>query len=396
MGGGMSISRLQGMARIAQAVCVSETMESARRWSGFVCPDCRFVFRVPRDHDGKGIVCPSCRRILKIPAPGDTPPALVVPLRKVSAEMVNDEGQTLIAKRRRRGNKVDPLGNLTWESQPRDIRHGEKQQMRMMLMGGGGLFVLLVIGVLVTMYGRSNEKVPAPGSVPKQTVESPKAAPPAVAQRSDASLASEAEVVARKFLLATQVDEILPLIRHPKRLESPIRQYYKDGKIAPLGMSKFYSNGLTATRGLTTSFSITTRDQEERIMAFVDGPQGLKIDWESWVGWSDISWETFLSSKSTTAHVFRVTLALIDYYNFDFRDDAKWQSFRLESSDQQHAIYGYVEKGSLLEKQIQPSGDTTARPMMLSLRFSEGGTSSSQVLIDRLVCEGWVEDDSTP
>ncbi len=392
----MSISRLQGMPVIPQALAVSETMESARRWSGFVCPDCRFVFRVPRDHDGKGIVCPSCRRILKIPAPGDTPPALLVPLRKISAEMVNEDGQVMVAKRRRRGNKVDALENLTWESQPRDIQHGEKQQMRMMLMSGGGLFVLIVLGVLVAQYGGTKEKVAVPSVVSKQVVESPKAAPPVVAQRSEATLTSEAEVLARKFLLAIQVEEILPLVRNPQREESRIRQYYPDGKIPALGLSQFNPTGSLTKQGLTTLFSVTTRDKEEKSIAFVEGPQGLKIDWESWVGWSDISWEKFLSSKSTTAHVFRVNLAATDYYNFDFKDEGKWQSFRLESSDQQHSIYGYVEKGSLLEKQIQPGRDTTVMPMMLSLRFPEDGASSNQVLIERLVCEGWVEENSTP
>ncbi|MEO8617692.1 MAG: hypothetical protein ABI600_21365 [Luteolibacter sp.] len=392
----MSISRLQGMAAIRQAVAVSETMESARRWSGFVCPDCRFVFRVPRDHDGKGIVCPSCRRILRIPAPGDTPPALIVPLRRVSAAMANDVSQPQATKRRRRGKKVDPSENLEWESQNRNIRRGEKQQMRMMMIGGGGLFVMLVLGVIVAQHGKSNGRPPGPGGVSKQVLSSPKAAPPAAAQRSEVALASEAEVLARKFLLATRVEEILPLVRNPGRAEPRMRQYYPDGKIAALGLSQFNSSGSPYTRGLTTSFSVTTRDQEEKAIAFFDGPQGLKIDWESWVGWSEMPWQKFLSEKPATGHVFRVTLAAIDYYNFDFKDDGKWQSFRLESPDQEYSIYGYVEKGSLLDKQIQPAGDAKVVPLMVSLKFPERGTSPNQVLIERLVGEGWVEDDPKP
>src|SRR6478752_8262245 len=93
---------------------VPETMESARRWSGYVCPDCRFVFRVPRDHDGNGIVCPSCRRMLRIPTAGDTPPPLMVPLRRTAPELPTPEqpapevsatgtDEPPIVKRRRRG-----------------------------------------------------------------------------------------------------------------------------------------------------------------------------------------------------------------------------------------------------------------------------------------------------
>ncbi len=41
---------------------------SKRRWSAYVCPDCRLVFRIPTDHDGRGVVCPCCARMLRIPS----------------------------------------------------------------------------------------------------------------------------------------------------------------------------------------------------------------------------------------------------------------------------------------------------------------------------------------
>ncbi|MDX1680207.1 MAG: hypothetical protein R3242_05700 [Akkermansiaceae bacterium] len=50
---------------------------SKRRWGGFVCPDCRLVFRIPLDHEGEGTVCPSCHRLLRIPKKGDRLPPLV-------------------------------------------------------------------------------------------------------------------------------------------------------------------------------------------------------------------------------------------------------------------------------------------------------------------------------
>ena len=79
-------------------------MESARRWSGYVCPDCRFVFRVPRDHDGKGIVCPSCRRLMKIPTAADATPPLLASLRRMAAEEPVAEDELRPLKKRRRGS----------------------------------------------------------------------------------------------------------------------------------------------------------------------------------------------------------------------------------------------------------------------------------------------------
>jgi len=58
---------------------VSDSSANRRRWSGYVCPDCRLVFRLPMEHDGKGAVCPGCARMLRIPGPGEKLPPLVVP-----------------------------------------------------------------------------------------------------------------------------------------------------------------------------------------------------------------------------------------------------------------------------------------------------------------------------
>ena len=266
----------------------------------------------------------------------------------------------------------------------------------MMLIGGVGLFAMLVLGVIVVLLGGFNEKPHAPDGVPREVVKAPKVTLTPAVQRSEAALVSDAEALARKFLLATRVEEILPLIRNPERLESRIRQYYPDGKIAALGLSQFNTSGSPSKQGMIYSFSITTRDQEEKAIAFIDGPQGLKIDWESWVGWSEMPWQDFLSKKPITSQVFRVTLAVIEYYNFDFKDEVKWQSYRLESPDQGFSIYGYVEKGSLLDKQIQPTGDAKVVPLMVSLKFPEHSRSSNQVMIERLVCEGWVESEPKP
>src|SRR6478672_5978907 len=102
------------MSMTGQGRGVSEMMESARRWSGFVCPDCRFVFRVPRDHDGKGIVCPSCRRILRIPTAGDTPGPLTATLRRVPADEGPNAGLIQKTRKRHRGKK-NADANLEWE-----------------------------------------------------------------------------------------------------------------------------------------------------------------------------------------------------------------------------------------------------------------------------------------
>ena len=175
-----------------------------------------------------------------------------------------------------------------------------------------------------------------------------------------------------------------------------MRTFYTAGKIEAAGLSQFNSSGSVSIREKFISLSVVTRDHEEKALALIETPQGLKIDWESWVGWSDISWEKFLATKPVTGHVFRVTVSAVEYYNFGFADESKWRSYRLISPDGENSLYGYVERGSVLEHRVRPDGDAKSLAMMLSLKFPEGATTNSQVVIETLVADGWVEEGDSP
>lgn len=258
----------------------------------------------------------------------------------------------------------------------------------MMLIAGCLLFSVIVAGVVASMIG---------GKAPVVAVKSPPPPPAAIdKQQTPAELTSEAEVLARKFLNATQVDEMLATVRNPERTESRMREFYPGGKIQAPGMSQFNSGTGLVTRGGLHSFPVLTRDHEEKSLAFIETPQGLKIDWESWVGWSDIPWKDFISTMPTGSHVFRVVLASVDYYNFGFSDEHKWQSYRLESPDKEHAVYGYVEKNSALNAKLRPYSGEQSVLVTLGLKYPVDAKSDSQVEIERLVCEGWVEEGVAP
>ena len=66
-------------------------------------------------------------------------------------------------------------------------------------------------------------------------------------------------------------------------------------------------------------------------------------------------------------------------------------------TDGEISIYGYVEKGSVLEQQIQLDADgPDGLALMLSLKFPAGATSGGRVEIERFVAEGWVEEGDAP
>ena len=333
--------------------------------------------------------------MLRIPTSTDTPLPLLAPRVKDIHQVMDAKGEAKKSNKRRRSKKSGG-GEHSWENSPKParVRRGDKRKNRLALAGVALAFLVIVAGMVVSLVGG---KRPVTDGASGPTMPPPKPEESlAVAPRSEAAVLGEAEPLARKFLSATTVEEILPIVRDPAVAEARIRKAHPDGKIDAPGISQFNAGqGMLATGGLY-SIPVLTRDQEARSLAFVQTPEGLKIDWETWVGWSEIPWGEFRTTKPVVGQVFRVILSPVDYYNFDFTDDSKWKSYRLESPDKEHAIYGYVEKGSLLDRQVHLDGDKKSVLMTLSLKFPADARSDSQVQIERYVCDGWVEGGGAP
>jgi len=377
---------------------MQETMDSSRRWSGYVCPDCRFVFRVPRDHDGQGLVCPSCRRMLKIPTAGDRPPPLVASLRVTPAEERAAIPEVRQRGSRRRSKKSRHQSAHEWDSSSSKRRRVlslrvERRQMLWMLAGGVALFALIVGGVLIATRSKSDSarrSAVSPGSNKNADGQ------PALAGRTDVEFLDEAKPLTKKFLEAGRIEDLLPLVRHPEVTEARMRKYYPKGTIDPPGLAEFNYDSIVFREEAVFAVSVRTRSFEPKSVAFVDSKHGLKIDWESWVGWSAVTWDEFLKTKPTTARIFRVRLDPISYYHHPFSDDKKWQSYRIISPDGAHCIYGYAERGSSVDARLPQPSETEQVAMVLSLKFPEKATSSDQMLIDDVVARGWVLETELP
>lgn len=390
---------LVSAAQVAHSDGVQETMEYSRHWNGFVCPDCRFVFRVPRDHDGVGVVCPNCRRMLKIPSEDDQAPPLVLPSNETESPLVIPQPRD----KRRRKKKERQLSDLSWDSAAGKRRRSgrpEKRHMLWMLIGGVALLAVILGGVVLTMSGHQetgralvDSALLEPGSVPPVVP----ATPASDRLQSDAVVLTEAERVTRQFLNATTIEELLPLVRDAKMAEPRMRQYYGDRKITAPGMMEFNAELAFSRIGESFLLNVRTGNADEKCLAYVKTPQGIQIDWEHSVGWSDIPWQEFVASKPSAAHLFRVNLCLADYYNFAFSDERKWQSYQLISPDGAYAMYGYAERGSRVNAMLPQTAGGVVVPVMVAMKFPENATSPKQVIIEKFIADGWVmETQSNP
>ena len=217
---------------------------------------------------------------------------------------------------------------------------------------------------------------------------------PKIMRRSEAQFLSLAKPMAETFLAATTIDQILPVVRDGEKMKSKIFDFYPNGKIKATPLYEFNVSNQVSYKDSFAAVTILTTDFESRQLAFVDGKDGLKIDWESWVGWSQIPWDKLIEEKRIQPTLIRTNLRTVDYYNFDFADDSKWRAYRLASPDGAHTLYGYVERDSLLDERLRPFEKSASAAVTLTIRFPSIPGPTNQVVIHDLISDGWVIPDT--
>ncbi len=367
-------------------------MTENRRWNAYVCPACRLVFKFPDGTDEQGACCPACHQVLQIP---DHRSSGILPIPDVSSPT---KGPKRIRKRRKRSRSNE---DLSWEkeSSPKLVRKGRRKRKPpiftiISIIITGGLLAWLFVTEERTKKPKSDATVAAPVVMPpNQPQPQPQTKTPELDTEffeRHATFIAKAEELARKFLSAQSVEELRPLVRNPDTTIPRIMKLHPDGKIDMGGLLTFNPADQFRKSGEFISVTVRTKNYDERTMVFAETADGIRIDWESWAGWCEMEWEEFMAVKPTTGTLFRVKLNNTNYYNFNFSDEARWRSYTLLSHDEKYRIYGYVESGSQAATDIGEAVEPGDRFFTLSLKFPENAESNNQVIIERVISNGWI------
>ncbi|RYD47756.1 MAG: hypothetical protein EOP83_27540 [Verrucomicrobiaceae bacterium] len=196
----------------------------------------------------------------------------------------------------------------------------------------------------------------------------------------------------KTFLEARTREEVLAVVRDPAATGSKWDAWLAGEAYAAPGFQGIVGKPSTVGTGdgAFSAVQVRTGDFKLREVALIRLDGQLKVDWDSWVGWSEMTWEDFRTKKPAEPVLFRVQLSDVEYFNFDFRDDTEWSSYRLESEDGMEFIYGYVPRSGELDQRLRPSDAKGKTKWMLKLKFPPDATRDNQVLIESIVGDGWV------
>ena len=210
---------------------------------------------------------------------------------------------------------------------------------------------------------------------------------------------------------ATTVDQLLKLIRYPKRLEPTLRAYYGDSPV-PVPTVRDYSTGGVAAElvRLPRNFSryqllLPTRE----IPIYMEKTKdfGYRLDWESYVGLGEERWEDFVEEQVTRTVRMRVYASDSNYFEGAFTKQRHY-CLRLEdpNRDDDLTIYGYYERdnpkmppltefmykagAALAKRGLSDTKDVNA-PLMLDVRFPKGAKNKVQVEIVDFANDTWLK-----
>lgn len=217
----------------------------------------------------------------------------------------------------------------------------------------------------------------------------PPAAEPAAAQ----NLAVEIESVVKSFLSAPSAEEALRHVRDPEKTAPKLDAWLAGKPYTAPGFREVAGDSASnnGTTGEVFTVNVRTGDFELREIVVLGTEGNLKVDWESWAGWSEMPWAEFQSKRPVEGKWFRVELSPIQYYNFDFKDEGEWVSYRLISPDGTGSLYGYVPRISPLDEKIRPVEGNGNVKLLLKLKFPPDAASNNQVIIEAVSGQNWVE-----
>ncbi len=202
------------------------------------------------------------------------------------------------------------------------------------------------------------------------------------------------EDVLRNFLGAETVIERAKYVRHPKRVLPLMEDYYSRNEFRTFDfreITSYLSFPLEKLPFLTVE--VRDDDGDARALLLEDGADGILVDWESYVCFQPVLLEEYVRERSTEPVTLRAYVTEDYFYSYEFDSQEEYASYRFRFQNSELLMNGYVKSGTELgqrfKKLFTEGGKKQWRPLIVKVRFLEGGQAKNSVLIEDLISTIW-------
>lgn len=206
-------------------------------------------------------------------------------------------------------------------------------------------------------------------------------------------LHSIATTALKSFLDAKDVKSRIQYCREAQRVQPFMESYYSKHNSGPISYRTFSTVGDNETGLLQEFYLLKISFVDFSIRPVVIGLENGKmvIDWESFVGYSEMSLNEFVDNKVKEPTMFRLHARPDDYFNFQF-NEKDHRCLYLRNSKDTESIYGYIKKGSPVDDKLSKiiESGKSINFIIVNLQYPDEPGGKNQVIINEIIASGWL------
>ncbi len=220
----------------------------------------------------------------------------------------------------------------------------------------------------------------------------------------------DARRVMKRFLEADSLEKMAAEVRHPELSRPRMERYYAANPLKPRKQRSESQSWSEIRIGDIEFIRAAWELDDFRVypiaLEIIPGADP-KVDWESFVNWSELPWKDFLKTPPEQSVDFRVTVTHEpgdQYYNYSFKGrELDLMCFKIEDPERYGSCWAYCDKDSEAATQllfnlkrsrqqgIVNSEGKIAISCILRLRFPPEGMKTNQVMIEKFLHDNWVQ-----
>ena len=196
-----------------------------------------------------------------------------------------------------------------------------------------------------------------------------------------------------EFLNSDDIEAKIKLSRSSERVIPLMRKYYQNYDDGPIAFRRISSAGEKGTGIIDGFYLIKVSFPDFSILPVILAFENdrIVVDWESFVGYSEITLSEFISKKPRNSTLMRLNATSDNYFNYQFQEDI-YRCLYLRNPEDTEAVYGYIERGGRADDQLSriiESGQSI-RFITLKIQYPKKLGGKNQVIIDEIVTSGWL------
>ncbi len=195
------------------------------------------------------------------------------------------------------------------------------------------------------------------------------------------------------FLNSDDIEAKIKLSRSSERVIPLMRKYYQNYDDGPIAFRRISSAGEEGTGIIDGFYLIKVSFPDFSILPVILAFENdrIVVDWESFVGYSEITLSEFISKKPRNSTLMRLNATSDNYFNYQFQEDI-YRCLYLRNPEDTEAVYGYIERGGRADDQLSriiESGQSI-RFLTLKIQYPKKLGGKNQVIIDEILTSGWL------